>query len=376
MAKRFLQGNGFPENIPRRAEWLYSCEIHRHRDNGVMLEWLAEGRFPLYLAPMAGFTDTVFREICKEYGADVMVTEFVMADALLRDKARERLWETVDFSPGQRPMGVQLFGASPEKIADAARLIRESMKPDFIDLNFGCPAPKVTDQCAGSAILRDLSQLERVVAKAVEAVPDFPVTAKIRIGWDDESIVACEAARVIEDSGARALTVHGRTRKQGYRGEANWQVIAEVAKSVSIPVIGNGDVNSVGKIEQARSDTRVAGVMIGRAALGYPWIFRELKYRIEFGESHEPPSLGERWTVLLRYCDELMKRPASRWNDLKWMRPRLKAFTARMPNGRKLRSLLDSVSTYQELVDLARIHLREHDSDYVSRSNSTEVLSN
>ncbi|MFW6353070.1 MAG: tRNA dihydrouridine synthase [Verrucomicrobiota bacterium] len=185
-----------------------------------MLPWFENGRFPLYLAPMAGFTDVVFRDLCKAYGADVMVTEFVMANKFLDPRGAEQAWETVDFSPAQRPMGVQIFGSEPAKMGEAARRIVDRLAPDFIDLNYGCPAPKVVDNCAGSSLLLDLPRLAGVASAVVEAVgAEVPVTAKIRLGWDAERLVAVEACRRLEGVGIEAIAIHGRTKVQGYRGK-------------------------------------------------------------------------------------------------------------------------------------------------------------
>ncbi|MCC5833606.1 MAG: tRNA dihydrouridine synthase DusB [Opitutales bacterium] len=326
------------------------------------LPWFSEGRFPLFLAPMAGFTDKAFRQLCKEQGADVMVTEFVMANRFLDERSQNDAWKTVDFTPEQRPMGVQIFGSDPEKMAEAARRIVDRLQPDFIDLNYGCPAQKIVDNCAGSSLLRDLPLLGRVTAKVVERVgEDCPVTAKMRIGWDAESIVADEAAKVLEEAGVQALAVHGRTKEQGYRGDANWDIIEGVAEVVSIPVVGNGSADSVERIRAIRERGKVAGIMIGRAALGYPWLFREFKAALEGGPIPPSPDLTERMAVMLRYCRELNahKHEDGPWGYLNWMRARLKSFTKIMPGCRSLRTRIDKVESYEELEALAEAYLAE-----------------
>jgi tRNA-dihydrouridine synthase B len=331
-----------------------------------MLPWFQDGRFPLYLAPMAGFTDVVFRQLCKEQGADVMVTEFVMADKFLDPRGARIAWETVDFSPEQRPMGVQIFGSEPEKMGEAARRIVERLAPDFIDLNYGCPAPKVVDQCAGSSLLLDPPRLTRVAAAVVAAVEGrVPVTAKIRLGWDETRLVAPEICRRLEGVGIEAIAIHGRTKVQGYRGDADWARIEEAAAAVRVPVIGNGAVEGLPLAEhlaRVRSRGVVRGLMIGRAALGYPWIFREVKGFCDSGVVPPPPDLEERWETLLRYCHELMSRPAhaDRWDRLNWMRSRLKAFTKYLPGVRHLRQELDRVTTFAQLEELSREHLAMH----------------
>ncbi|HVU38551.1 MAG TPA: tRNA-dihydrouridine synthase family protein, partial [Opitutales bacterium] len=265
------------------------------------LPWLGAGRFPLYLAPMAGFTDSPFRRRCKEQGADVMVTEFANAEGLVR--GTPMAWSDLHFTAEERPLGVQIFGGDPALMAEAARRVVAQLRPDFMDLNFGCPADKITCRNAGSSLLRDLPLLEKIAAAVVNAVP-LPVTAKIRLGWDENSIVAPEAARRLEGVGIRALAIHGRTKEQGYRGGADWRVITEVAAAVTIPVIGNGSVDTPAMAARLRKETALAGLMIGRAALGYPWIFRELRAGLEGRPPPPPPSLAERWGLLLRYTDE------------------------------------------------------------------------
>jgi nifR3 family TIM-barrel protein len=325
-----------------------------------MLSWLTPTSFPVFLAPMAGFTDFVFRQLCKEKGADVMVTEFVMADALLQEKGYQRLRETIDFADTQRPMGIQLFGSVPEKMAAAAQRVDAELQPDFIDLNFGCPSPKIVGNCAGSSLLRDLPQLQKIVLAVVNAVPRRAVTVKMRIGWDSESIVALEAGQRIQDAGARMLTIHGRTKAQGYSGEADWETIHAVARELTIPVIGNGSIRSAADVIRARDQGTVAGVMIGRAALGNPWIFREIQHELSTGEKASAPTVEERWRLILGYADALSKRPSSgRWADLKWMRPRIKSFTHQIKGGRRLRYLLDHISTFEELESLARQHVED-----------------
>lgn len=322
-----------------------------------MLPWFENNQFPLYLAPMARFTDIVFRELCKEQGADVMVTEFVQADALLREDPR--LWETVDFTEAQRPMGVQLFGSNPQSMAAAARLLADRLRPDFIDLNFGCPADRVVCMDAGSSMLRNPHKLGQVTAAVVRAVPELPVTVKIRIGWDADNIVALEVGKIVEAAGAQALAIHGRTKVQGYSGEANWAVIAETAAALKIPVIGNGNICQASDLIKIRQETTCAGIMIGRAALGYPWIFRELKQYLQNGQLPAAPSIAERWTTILDYTEKLMARPfrEQRHQDLRWMRPKIIALTKEMPGSRKIRGALGGVHQLADLKAIADRHM-------------------
>ena len=296
-----------------------------------MLPWFKDGQFPLYLAPMARFTDIVFRQFCKEQGADVMVTEFVQADALIRGD--DRLWETVDFTESQRPMGIQIFGSNPDSMAEAARVLVDRMQPDFIDINFGCPAERVICMDAGSSMLRNPAKLGKVTGAVIRAVPETPVTVKIRTGWDDATIVAKEVGHIVESEGAQALAIHGRTKVQGYRGEANWPIIAEVAEELSIPVIGNGNIRSAHDVIEIQKSTRCSGLMIGRAALGYPWIFRDIKHYLAHGFVPEPPTIAERWKTIIDYTRGIMARPfrEQKHSALRWMRPKFIALTKVCP---------------------------------------------
>ena len=251
------------------------------------LPWFSDN-FPLYLAPMAGVTDKVFRQICKGYGADVLVTEFVSAEGVFRRNERTR--EYLDFDPCERPLGVQLFGADAAHMAEAAKHVVDWVAPDFVDLNFGCPVNKVVAKNGGSALLKDCPTLTSVAKAVVQAVAPLPVTAKIRIGWDADSVNAVRVAGILEECGIAALAVHGRTRAQGYSGEADWRVIGEVAQTVAIPVIGNGDLFSPQEVARRRAETKIAGVMIGRAAMSAPWIFGQIKHYLATGELLPPPS--------------------------------------------------------------------------------------
>ncbi|MGC6505950.1 MAG: tRNA dihydrouridine synthase DusB [Coraliomargaritaceae bacterium] len=322
-----------------------------------MLDWFKNERFPLYLAPMARYTDIVFRQFCKEQGADVMVTEFVQADALVRGDPR--LWDTVDFTESQRPMGIQIFGSNPNSMGEAAKMLADRMRPDFIDINFGCPADRVICMDAGSSMLRNPAKLGQVTAAVVQAVPDTPVTVKIRIGWDDDSIVADEVGHIAQESGARALAIHGRTKMQAYRGEANWDVIAQTAANLDIPVIGNGNIRSAEDIVRIRKNTPCSGVMIGRAALGYPWIFRDIKHYLAHGTVPQPPALDERWRTIIDYTRGIMERPfrKQKHKDLGWMRPKFIALTKGMPGSRKIRTALGTVLQIEDLERVARQHI-------------------
>ena len=339
-----------------------------------MLPWISKASFPLYLAPMARFTDTVFRQLCKEHGADVMVTEFVQADAIIRGD--DRLWETVDFTEKQRPMGVQIFGSKPESMAEAARIIAEKIQPDFIDINCGCPADRVTGMDAGSSLLRNPNKLAAITRAVVAAVPDTPVTVKIRIGWDAANINAKEVGKIVENEGAQTLTIHGRTKDQGYRGEADWEVIADVAESIGIPVIGNGSIDSAEDVLRIKRETACSGVMIGRAALGYPWIFRDIKYTLIHGHLPDPPPLEERWATIIEYSQQIMARSyrKERHIDIKWMRPKIIALTKEMPGSKKIRTELGTVVQIEDLKRLAKSHCHHYAQHHFYQRTSTPSL--
>jgi tRNA-dihydrouridine synthase B len=320
-----------------------------------MLPWFINA-LPLYLAPMAGVTDSVFRRLCKEQGADVMVTEFVSADGILHRNQRTR--DMVSFRAEERPVGVQLFGADPGRMAEAAKSVIEWVQPDFIDLNFGCPVNKVVSRQGGSALLKDCPLLERVAAAVVKAVAPFPVTAKIRLGWSSETINARTTARILEQTGVMAVAIHGRTKEQGYSGAADWDTIADVAETVSIPIIGNGDLGKIDEIASRLKSTKVRGFMIGRAAMTSPWLFRRAKHFLRTGERLPNPSIQERWTHVIRHCRNAAIEGASERHTIVAMRGRLMAYSKGMPGGRLLRSELQQIVDVGDVEAIADRHIR------------------
>lgn len=322
-----------------------------------MLPWFQD-QFPLYLAPMAGVTDTVFRQMAKEYGADVMVTEFVSAEGILR--RNERTIEYLEFVEAERPLGVQLFGGDPDALAEAARMVIDWKHPDFLDLNFGCPVNKVVAKNGGSALLRDCPLLERVARAVVRAVAPFPVTAKMRIGWDDQSVNAVTAARRLEDAGVMAIAVHGRTKAQGYGGEANWETIGQVAAAVRVPVIGNGDLASATDI-QRRMSSGVRGAMIGRAAMCAPWIFREIKQTLTTGEAGPAITPEEQWSHILRHCRWEVERAGSELHAMQSMRTQLMHYSRGMPEAKRLRDRFARIASIAELEEISEAHLAAAD---------------
>ncbi len=308
---------------------------------------------------MAGVTDLIFRRICKEMGADVMVTEFVSAEGIMQADDRTRKY--TEFDEGQRPVGVQLFGADGERMGEAARKIIDKglagRIPDFIDINFGCPVNKVVSRNGGSSLLRDCPLLASVALGVAKAVGyDVPVTAKIRIGWDADSVNAVEVAKTLEDCGMQAIAVHGRTRAQGYSGEADWETIDAVARAVNVPVIGNGDIACGEDLAKRKRETAVSGVMIGRAAMQHPWVFREAKHFLETGKVMEAVPLEERWALILRHCRMAVEsnRYGNEHQTLTAMRGRLMAYCKGFPGAKELRQKLcqvDSVSAVEGLAE-------------------------
>jgi tRNA-dihydrouridine synthase B len=322
------------------------------------LPWF-QNRFPLFLAPMAGVSDKIFRQICKENGADVLTTEFVSAEGIFR--RNQRTDEYLEFDEIERPIGVQLFGGDAAHMAEAARQVIDWVRPDFIDLNFGCPVNKVVSRNGGSALLKDCPTLTRVAAEVVKAIAPLPTTAKIRIGWDANSINAVSVARILADQGISAITVHGRTRAQGYSGEADWNVIGEVAAAVSIPVIGNGDLSSPEIVAQRKRQTGIAGAMIGRAAMSAPWIFAQTKRYLADETQLAAPAPLEKWDLILRHC----RLTAANWGAeepaIRAMRARLMAYSKGLPAAKELREKFQHVSSIADVESIANEHLSRND---------------
>ena len=259
--------------------------------------------FPFFLAPMAGVTDFAFRVIAKEFGAGVVYSEFVSAHGIIRKN--EKTLNMIKFSEFERPIGIQIFGDTPEVMENAARLVYEKFKPDLIDINYGCPVPKVTKKGAGSAALKDLCLMEDITEAVVKAV-DIPVTVKMRAGWNSENIVSTKAGINLEKIGIKAITLHPRTTVQMYKGHANWDLIKELKDSVNIPVIGNGDIKSIDDINKMFTQTNCDGIMIGRAALGNPWFFTQIKKYIN-NEDFNEIGLEERLQICQKHLELLVQ---------------------------------------------------------------------
>jgi tRNA-dihydrouridine synthase B len=308
----------------------------------------------LFLAPMAGVTNSVFRRICKARGADVLTTEFVSAEGIMH--RNERTEHYVDFTPEERPLGVQLFGGDPEQLARGAQAVVDWKQPNFIDINFGCPVNKVVCKNGGSALLRDGALLASIAAAVVRAVAPLPVTAKIRTGWDQNSINAVDNARYLEDAGIQRLTVHGRTRAQGYSGEADWEVIAAVADAVQIPVVGNGDITSAEVALRRWDHAPVSGLMVGRAAMTSPWIFQEIAAAFR-GENAPPaPTLADRWDLIEDHCRQELVRWRKTEKGMHAMRSRLMAYSRGLHASRELRRRFGAVESLEELAGIRVWH--------------------
>jgi tRNA-dihydrouridine synthase B len=260
------------------------------------------GDFPLLLAPMEDVSDPPFRAVCKEQGADLMYTEFISSEGLIRDAVKSR--KKLDIFEAERPIGIQIFGGDEESMAIAAQIV-DATNPDLLDINFGCPVKKVVCKGAGAGILKDLPQMVRITSAVVKSTR-LPVTVKTRLGWDDQSKNIEEVAERLFDVGIQALTIHGRTRAQLYKGDADWTLIAKVKNNqrLRMPIFGNGDIDSPQKALEYKNRYGVDGVMIGRAAIGYPWIFSEIKGFLRTGSVPEAPSIEDRVEVCRKHLDQ------------------------------------------------------------------------
>ncbi len=301
-------------------------------------------RNPLVLAPMAGITDFPFRMICKKLGAGIVFSEMVSVEALIRDHRRTHGMLRTD--PAERPVAFQIFGSKPASMAEAAHIVSQG-EVDFIDINMGCPVPKVLRSGSGAALLRDIGLAKEIMA-AVVGASKVPVTVKIRLGWDPRSIVAEDLALAAEASGIAAVTVHGRTKAQGFSGTADWSAIKLVKESTGIPVIGNGDVRTAQDAKRMMDETGCDGVMIGRAIQGYPWIFREAKQYLETGVVPPEPTLEERETVMLGHLNDMVKLLGEDIG-VREMRKHLCWYTKGLSGGAEFREQVNHLDTVGEV---------------------------
>ena len=260
------------------------------------------GEFPLLLAPMEDVSDPPFRLVCKQNGADLMYTEFISSEGLIRAAAKSR--QKLDIFEYERPIGIQIFGSLIESMREATEIASQA-QPDLIDINYGCPVKNVACRGAGASLLQDIDKMVAMTKAVVEST-HLPVTVKTRLGWDDTTKNVYEVAERLQDVGIKALTIHGRTRAQMYKGQADWSLIREIKRNprIQIPIFGNGDVDSVEKAANWRLEYEVDGIMIGRAAIGYPWIFREIKHFFATGEKLAGPTLAERISVCRTHLEK------------------------------------------------------------------------
>ena len=302
--------------------------------------------FPLLLAPMEDVSDPPFRAVCKKHGADLMYTEFISSEGLIRDAMKSR--QKLDIFEEERPVGIQIFGGDEEAMAISAGIV-DAVNPDLLDINFGCPVKKVVCKGAGAAVLKDIDLMVRLTSAVIKSC-HVPVTVKTRLGWDFDSINIIEVAERLQDIGVQALSIHGRTRSQLYKGEADWSWIAKVKDNprIKIPIFGNGDIDSPQKALEYKNKYGVDGIMIGRAAIGYPWFFREVKHYFATGETLPPPTIEERIEVIRQHLRA----------SVAWKGPRIGIFEMRrhyanylkgIDNIKPLRSKLVMLNTMEEI---------------------------
>lgn len=302
--------------------------------------------FPLLLAPMEDVSDPPFRAVCKAAGADLLYTEFISSEGLIRDAMKSR--QKLEIFDNERPVGIQIFGGDEEAMALSAKIV-DAVNPDLLDINFGCPVKKVVTKGAGAAVLKDIDLMVRLT-KAVVNSTSLPVTVKTRLGWDDATINIEEVAERLQDVGIKALSIHGRTRCQLYKGVANWEPIARVKNNprIQIPIFGNGDIDSPEKAVEYKSRYGVDGIMIGRAAIGYPWIFNEIKHYIKTGEHLPPPTVQQRVAVIRQHL----------YRSVEWKGPKAGIYEMRrhysnylrgLPNIREYRAKLVTLPGIEEI---------------------------
>ena len=308
----------------------------------------------IFLAPRAGITDLPFRLICKENNAGLVYTEMVSSKALLyEDEKTKLLLKTCD---KEKPLAVQIFGSDPEAIAYAADFT--SKIGQIVDINMGCPAPKVVKNGDGSKLLLNLELVEKIVKAAVNA-SSVPVTVKMRIGWDQEHIVAIEAAKIIEKAGASAITVHGRTRSQYYSGSADWDIIKKVKESVNIPVIGNGDIKNCYEAKKALEKSNVDAIMIGRASLGNPWIFKQTVEYLKTGRVLPNPTDEEKLDTIIKHL-EMEIEEKGEFIAVREMRKHISAYTKNMKNSSQFRSIINTLESKEEVENALKEYFKNY----------------
>lgn len=307
------------------------------------------GEFPLLLAPMEDVSDPPFRAVCKENGADLMYTEFISSEGLIRDAAKSV--QKLDIFEYERPIGIQIFGNEIESMREAAA-IAEAAGPDILDINYGCPVHKVACKGAGAGILLDIDKMVSMTAEIVKAV-NIPVTVKTRLGWSQDTIRIVEVAERLQDVGIQAISIHARTRQQMYKGEADWSYLNQVKENprFTIPVFGNGDIDSPEKAAEYKAKYNVDGMMIGRASIGYPWIFNEIKHYLSTGEKLPQPDLVERLNVAKKHLDFSVKWKGEKLGILEMRRHYTNYFRG-MPNFKSYRTEMVTADTYEEVCEI------------------------
>ncbi len=307
------------------------------------------GNFPLLLAPMEDVSDPPFRYLCKIHGADLMYTEFISSEGLIRDAVKSR--KKLDIFDYERPIGIQIFGGDEEAMSMATKIV-DATQPDIVDINFGCPVKKVVCKGAGAAVLKDLPLMVRLTEAVVKST-NLPVTVKTRLGWDEKSKNIEEVAERMQDIGVKALSIHGRTRTQLYKGEADWTLIGRVKDNprIQIPIFGNGDIDSPEKALEYKNRYGVDGIMIGRASIGYPWIFREIKHYLATGLHMAPPSFDERVEACLTHLQKSVewKSPVQAINEMK---RHYASYFKGIPNFKPYRTSLVASNDLSEIVDI------------------------
>jgi len=313
----------------------------------VKIGQIALGEFPLLLAPMEDVSDPPFRAVCKEGGADLLYTEFISSEGLIRDAAKSR--QKLDIFEYERPIGIQLFGGDIGNMVQSAE-IATTVNPDLIDINYGCPVKAVACRGAGAALLQDIPKMVKMTEEIVKCTP-LPVTVKTRLGWDEKSRNVVEVAERLQDIGIKALTIHGRTRQQMYKGSADWSLIAQIKENprMHIPIFGNGDVDSPQKAIEYKNRYGVDGVMIGRAAIGNPWIFNEIKNYIRHGEVPLGPDIAERVRVTKKHLDFSVRWKGDRLGIFE-MRRHYSNYFKGIPDFKPFRTRLVEVETEAEVL--------------------------
>lgn len=302
--------------------------------------------FPLLLAPMEDVSDPPFRAVCKDNGADLMYTEFISSEGLIRDAIKSR--QKLDIFDYERPIGIQIFGGDEEAMAMSAKIV-EAVNPDLVDINFGCPVKKVVCKGAGAGVLKDVPLMIRLTSAVVKST-SLPVTVKTRLGWDDNSINIEEVAERLQDIGIKALSIHGRTRAQMYKGEADWGLIAKVKNNrrIHIPIFGNGDIDSPQKALEYKNRFGVDGIMIGRAAIGYPWIFNEIKHYLATTALLSPPTVQQRVEVIRKHLHRSIEWKGNTLGILE-MRRHYTNYLKGFPHIKEFRTQLVTLKTLEEI---------------------------